>query len=173
MLIWSTIAAILGFVGAAASVELCLLAVAGVRVWKRVVEARRELLERSWRAQLWAAYLQESAITSAFVIEGFFAGAQLNLRSGRGRWAGGVELVVGSAFAARREIPNSGFTLLEVFRARCPVARVVQSCLHFDWFGPLYRRLPSKKLPLGTYRPGPLSLPKKKVAVGWGEGSSG
>ena len=57
-LIWSTMAAILGFSGAAAaaSVELYRLAAGAVRV---TVEGRSEAADRNWRAQRWAAYLQE------------------------------------------------------------------------------------------------------------------
>lgn len=57
-LIWSTISAILGLVGAAAaSVVFHLLVVAEMRIDALTVEA-----DRNWRAQLRAAYLQDMAM---------------------------------------------------------------------------------------------------------------
>lgn len=59
-LIWSTMAEILGSTGAAsASVELYRLGIAAIRV---TFEGRSEPAVRSWRAQRWAAYLQERDI---------------------------------------------------------------------------------------------------------------
>lgn len=76
-LIWSTMASILGLEGAA-SVEFHLLEDAEAR--RSCAGARAARADRSWRAQLWAAYRQDMAI----MLEDW-AGGWLNSRVGSRR----------------------------------------------------------------------------------------